>query len=271
MGMSRVRKNAFFSAHPVCIFCGGGEKATTIEHCPPRAMFQFRDWPEGFEFPACESCNHGTADHDLIISLLGRTDPFTDSGNRDGRMSALITSVHQKHPELIAKMMPSAVEARTMNRRLGIAPPPGMTNQEAGPVRVTSEMHRAVEIFSGKLTKAIYYMQTKNVFPPEGRIALKWFTNAELITNSGRYVVFDHLQQLEGLAPELVRSKSLLNDQFEYKISISAGQDLLALQARFGHGFGFAVFASTDGAKLDASFESIEQRTGKPNPFVMIQ
>jgi hypothetical protein len=268
--MSRKRKDAFFIAHPNCIFCGGAEKATTIEHCPPRAMFQFRQWPDGFEFPACSSCNHGTADHDLIIALLARTDPFTEAGNRDGRMPMIIESVHQKHPSMIGKMMPNALESRTLNRKLGIVPPPGLTNQEAGPVRVTEEMHRAVEVFAAKLTKAVYYMRTNNVFPSEGRIALKWFTNSELITNQGRYVVFDLLQQLDGLAPALVRSNSLLNDQFEYKISISPDGDILALQARFGNGFGFAVFASTDRAKLDASFESISRRTGKPSPFVLV-
>jgi hypothetical protein len=93
--MSRVRKNAFFSAHPVCIFCGGGEKATTIEHCPPRAMFQFRDWPEGFEFPACESCNHGTADHDLIISLNRHDFSRYSSAVRNAAFQTrLVTAVH---------------------------------------------------------------------------------------------------------------------------------------------------------------------------------
>lgn len=268
--MSRTRRAAFFAQHPLCIFCGGTVKAETIEHCPPRAMFQERAWPEGFEFPACSRCNHGSADDDLIISLLARTDPFTEAGNADGRMPAIISSVHQKFPQLIAKMMPSVVQARAMNRRLGIVPPPGVTNQQAGPVHVTDEMHRAVEVFAGKLTKAIYYMQAGRTFPAEGRICMRWFTNAELITNNGRYSIFEILEGLEGFVPELARAKSLLNDQFEYKLSMSNELDLLALQARFGHGFGLVVFACTERERLDAVFASLEARTAQPNPFAVL-
>lgn len=270
MGMSRKRKDAFFTANPVCIFCGGLAKATTIEHCPPRAMFQNRDWPEGFEFSACSECNHGSADQDLIISLLARTDPFTDRGNADGRLTGIIGSVHQKFPQLISKMMPSAVKARDLNRRFSITPAPGQTNQEAGPVHVTDEMHAAVAVFAGKLSKAIYYMQLNRVFPSNGRLAMRWFTNSELFINNGRYPLFDTLQELQGVAPALFRSKSLLNDQFEYKFSLSDNHELLALQARFGFGFGFVVFGNSSGAVLDEYFAALEKRTGKQNPFAML-
>lgn len=269
MGMRKVRKDAFLKAHPLCIFCGGTAPTETVEHCPPRAMFQDRAWPEGLEFPACSTCNHGSADDDLLITFLARTDPFSDAGDSDGRMPEIIQSVHQKFPQLVGKMLPSAVEARAINRRLGIVPAPGATNQEAGPVRVTDEMHKAVQVFAGKLTKAIYYMHTKQVFPADGRIGLKWFTNADLFTNKGRYRVFESFQGLDGIVPELVRSRSMLNDQFEYKLSLSSDHELLALQARFGHGFGFAVFACTVREKLDALFASVEERMGKPNPFTL--
>lgn len=270
MGMRKVRKEAFLKAHPYCIFCGGTVPTETIEHCPPRAMFQDRAWPEGFEFPACSSCNHGSADDDLLISFLARTDPFSDVGDGDRRMTEIIRSVNQQFPDLAKKMMPSALKARAMNRRLGIIPERGVTNQEAGPVRVTDEMHRAVHVFAAKLTKAIYYLHTGRVFPADGRIGLKWFTNADLITNNGRYRVFESFQELDGIVPELVRANSLLHDQFEYKLSLSADHELLALQARFGQGFGFAVFACTVREHLDALFASVEERMGKPNPFVLI-
>ena len=250
MGMSKVRKEAFLKAHPFCIFCGGTVPTTTVEHCPPRAMFQERAWPEGFEFPACSKCNHGTADDDLLISFLARIDPFSDGEDDDGRMPDIIRSVHQKFPKLAAKMMPSAIEARAMNRRLGIVPEPGATNQEAGPVRVTDEIDMAVRVFAGKLTKAIYYLHTGQVFPASGRVGLNWFTNADLVTNNGRYRVFESFQGLDGIVPELVRSRSLLNDQFEYKLSLSDDYELMALQARFGRGFGFAV-------KVDPSVKTL--------------
>lgn len=270
MGMSKKKKDEFRAKHPNCIFCGGNVAATTVEHCPPRAMFRDRAWPEGFEFPACSKCNHGTADQDLIIALLARSDPFRDPGDTDGRMGNIIGSVNQKFPGLLAKMMPSANEARRINRRLGIALTPGQTNQEAGAVNVTDEMHYAVEIFSAKLTKAIFYMHSGGVFPNDGRLTLRWFTNSELFTNDGRYSLFDIMEQLGGLAPELRRANTFLNDQFSYKISFSTELDLLVLQAQFGHGFGFVVVGSSAAEKLDSIFASLDKQTGKNNPFKTI-
>lgn len=270
MGKSRQRKDAFKAAHPFCIFCGGTTEATTIEHCPPRAMFQNREWPEGFEFPACSGCNHGSADDDLIVAFIARTDPFNDAGNMDGRMPAILGSVHQKFPGLLRKMMPSPIAARRMNRHFGITPPIGGTNQETGAVHVTEEMDRAVEVFSAKLVKAIYYLQTNTPIPPGSRLALCWFTNAELMTNEGRYPIFDLLEQLNGVAPELRRAKSFLNDQFSYKASMSEERELIVVQAKFGQGFGLVVLASTIAEKLDDIFRRAEERTGRVNPFTIL-
>ena len=90
MGEKKNRRETFLLAHPVCVFCGGGAKATTKEHCPPRSMFQGRQWPEGFEFPACDSCNHGTSDQDLLVAMLARMDPFENQGNSDGRLAGIM-------------------------------------------------------------------------------------------------------------------------------------------------------------------------------------
>ncbi|HEX8612666.1 MAG TPA: hypothetical protein VF800_15375 [Telluria sp.] len=270
MGMSRKRKDAFKAAHPFCIFCGGTVEATTVEHCPPRAMFQKREWPEGFEFAACSKCNHGSADQDLLIALLARVDPFEDSGSKDGRMPGIIGSIAQKFPGLIKRMMPTANEARRINERLGISVTPGQTNQQSGAVHVVEEIHHAVEVFAAKLTKAIYYQQTNMPFPLGGRLAMRWFTNADLITNNGRYQIFDLLSELVGIAPTLRRARSFLNDQFSYKLTISDEKSFFVLQAQFGAGFGFVVFGSTASEKLDAVFINLEEKTQKPNPFIIL-
>jgi hypothetical protein len=88
MGSAKNYRRNYLIINPLCAFCG--QPATTIEHCPPRAMFQFRQWPEGFEFPSCETCNLGTGDHDLLISMLARMDPFEQNGDADGRQVGLM-------------------------------------------------------------------------------------------------------------------------------------------------------------------------------------
>jgi hypothetical protein len=233
-------------------------------------MFQHRQWPEGFEFPACANCNLGTSDHDLLVAMLARMDPFEGSGDKDGKLVGLMKNVNAQYPGLFAKMMPSAVEARRKNRALGLQPASGQTHQETGIVKIPDELHIAVCTFARKLAKAIIYRETDRPFPTEGCLLLNWFTNADLMRD-GRYVVFDLLKELPGHAPPLQRGGKYLYDQFQYKLSLSGEKDLFVLQAQFGKAFGFVVFGSTLPGKLELIVEQIREQTNRTGPFAVLQ
>src|SRR5215208_2674556 len=70
-----------------CVYCGGVEQATSVDHMPPRMMFRGKFRPSGLEFPACDGCNQGTKHADLVASLLGRLYPDcgTELGANDFR------------------------------------------------------------------------------------------------------------------------------------------------------------------------------------------
>ena len=233
-------------------------------------MFQHRHWPEGFEFPACADCNHGTDDHDLLIAMLARMDPFEEAGNRDGKLDGLMKMANKQYPGLFSKMMVSVSEARRQNRRLGLKPAPGETHQEAGGLNVPDEIHKAVCVLARKLAKGIYYREAGTVFPDEGCLVLNWFTNADLLRD-GKYVVFDLLKELGGNAPPLQRSKKYLNDQFEYKSSLSPEKEFLVLQARFGNAFALVVFGSALPGRLEAIVTRLRERTERNGPFAVLQ
>lgn len=270
MGAATRYRRKFLSLHQRCAFCDGKANATTIEHCPPRAMFQFRQWPEGFEFPSCESCNHGTDNYDLLVAMLARMDPFEEKGNMDGKQIGLMKSVNQQFPGLFQKMTPTASEARRRNRDLGLRPAPGQTHQEAGVVKVPEEFHQAVCVLARKLAKGIYYREVGSPFPDNGCLLLNWFTNADLL-RTGKYIVFDLLKELGGTAPPLQRSGKYLNEQFEYKLSLSQEKDILVLQARFGNAFGLVVFGSTLLGKLEAIVTRLREQTQHNGPFAILQ
>ena len=244
MGAATRHRRKFLAEHPTCAFCGGCRTSQTIEHCPPRAMFQHRLWPEGFEFPACEACNHGTNNHDLLIAMFARMNPFEEKGNADGKIEGLMHMANKQYPGLFQKMMPSATEARRHNRELGLTPPPGQTHQETGMVKVPEELHEAVCILGRKLSKGVFYRETHQIFSEEGCLLLNWFTNADLVRD-GKYVVFDLLKEVDGEAPPTVRTGKYLGDQFEYKFSLAPERNVFILQARFGGAFGLVVFGST--------------------------
>ena len=254
-----------------CIFCGGTEPATTKEHCPPRALFQFKAWPEGFEFPACDSCNGGTSDDDALVALLGRLDPFKSQGDKDGRMSGLLRNAKNQHPGLLSQMLSmTAIEARKAARALGIKPPSGMTYQQTGIVKVTEHMDKAVRTLAGKLSKSIFFLETGNVFPAEGSILFHWFTNADLY-RYGTPPGLEAFANIESRVPRIVRNRQDLTDQFDYRYSLSAANDLAVLKAVFGKAFGFITAASTIPGLLQQITTNLQSQTGKENgPFTFI-
>jgi len=251
MGNAKIRRDAFFQSNPNCIFCGGGAPATTVEHCPPRSMFQFKAWPEGFEFPSCATCNHGSSDHDVLVAMLARFDHEEDQGNSDGRLPGLIKNVDAQYPGLIRRMMPSAVEARRLNKEYGVTPRVGETHQEAAPIKLTPEIQEAISVVALKLVKGVYYSAANLIFPAKGCLLLNWFTNVELL-NGGSYALFDELEKLAGMAPKLKRNGQFLDSQFSYKFTLSDEGTVLILQAIFGMSFGLVVFGSITPGLLEA-------------------
>src|SRR5690606_1349923 len=159
---------------------GGLRPSETVEHCPPRALFQYRVWPDGFEFPCCLECNSGSSDDDLIVALLGRMAP-DDSGDIDGKTTGLLGQMHRQHPGLLEAMFPSPAEARRINKALGISPPLGGTHQDTCVAKVVPRMRTAVESFAGKLSKGIYFKHAGRILPSGSDIAFTWFTSADLV------------------------------------------------------------------------------------------
>jgi hypothetical protein len=255
MGAATRHRKAFLLVHRICAFCGGNTPATTIEHCPPRVMFQNKQWPEGFEFPACQACNQGSSNDDLLIGMLARMDPFEDKGNLDGRAPGILAGVHQQFPGIFGKMMAGA-------HPLGL------------PVaKVTDEMHDAVSVLARKLAKGIYWRDVGAFFPNDGGLMMTWYTNADVVRDGG-HRLFESLKDIAGVVPRLVRSGKYLNDQFEYKLSISPDQTIIGLQARFGNGFGLIIFGSTSPGLLERNIQlavSARPRGDGVEPFRILQ
>jgi hypothetical protein len=170
--------------------------------------------------------------------------------------------MRRQYPQILRKMMPSAVEARRFNRQLKIKPNPGATHQDTPVVKVTDEFQIAVRTFAKKLAKSVYFFHTNRIFPKEGGLALNWFTNVELFKKSS-FIPFQALKDVAGLAPPLIRNKKSLNGRFSYKISISKDSDLFALQATVGTTFGLIVFGSATQGKIEKVLDQVRTRTGR--------
>ena len=56
----------------MCCFCGGLVPATSRDHQPARALFDRKEWPEGYEFPACKQCNFESKQHEGVLAVFVR-------------------------------------------------------------------------------------------------------------------------------------------------------------------------------------------------------
>jgi len=259
---AKANRINYFNVHPHCIFCGGTQPATTKEHCPPKALFQLKQWPEGFEFPACNSCNNGTSDDDILIAWLGRIAPYEDQGDNDGKMNGLTFNLCKQHPDFLPQIFMSPIEARRSARELGLRPPLGTTYQELGIINVPERMHDAVKAFARKLTKAIYWREKNRIFPSDGQIIFNWFTNATVL-KSGSIPTFEAFESFMGTSKKVVRAGKDLSGQFSYKYAVHSDGDLAVLQARIGKSFGFVSIVSPASGVLTKIMTKVKQRTGR--------
>lgn len=76
---------------------------------------------------------------------------------------------------------------------------------------------------------------------------------------------------LTGSAPPLIRSNKLLNDQFEFKLSIDQEHTIFIIQAKFGNSFGLVILGCRIEGKLESFLKEISKAEGKDGPFQIIQ
>ncbi|WP_038167031.1 hypothetical protein [Thiomonas sp. FB-6] len=253
MGQKARRRATFFAEHPYCIFCGGGVAATTIEHCPPRGMFRERAWPDGFAFPACDTCNKESSDADLLVAFLKRCADPGDTPEATGALGT-IKATRKQLPEVLQQMgrgHSSAIEARRLNRLFGTRPGPGELHQDVAPTRLPEEIHDAMPVFAKKLAKGLFYRLFGTAFPNEGCLLLNWFTNTEWVRTQS-YPMLDALAaELPSQAIPVRRSGKSLEDQIQVRVSMALDAKLLIVQATIGHAMGLVIVGSAKPGVLE--------------------
>lgn len=266
MGDAKRRAKAFKDANHPCIFCGGIRLATTQEHCPPRAMFREKHAPEGYVFPACEPCNHGTSDQDVMVSFMAH---LTAGRAQEGR--GLMYQVKRQFPAALPQMFDmGAIEARAAARRLNMRPQPGQTYQDLGLAHVPDDMRPSVRTFACKLTKAAIWLHSHKIFPNEGSIGFLWFTNAQRLEH-GEIPALEAFRRITAFGPELRRNGKDLLDQFDYRYAESDDGSYYALTAVIGEVFGFATLASPKAGLLERIDQELKEKTGKDrSPFEFV-
>lgn len=237
MGQARIKelkaRDVAFSKSQNCIFCGGSVVATTVDHYPPRAVFHDNRWPEGYVFPACAGCNSRSREADNWAGFLSMMDPNIDwPDNELEKNVKRLVSLDRISSGLIKELFGgTAIEKKSMARRLKMKREPGQTFADLPVVRVPAVAHEWMDVFAPKLTKALHFEHTRRIPPSNAGLHYWWYTNAS---------------QLEGKIPQIInsdfgfpnvqRANVDLSGQFNYRYQVSNDGDM----GLFVIGFRFA-------------------------------
>lgn len=272
MGESRSRTGATIAAHPWCIFCGGSKAATSREHTPPRTLFAGRQWPEGFEFPACANCNGGTSNDDKLAAMMAFMSPRPeDSEAIAGQGMKLVQAMLRHDPSKVSDMLGiDPAERQRVAAELGMAPAPGQSLDDLPIVRVTGDMDAAVRSLARKPTKALYWTETGAILPAGAGILFHWFTNADHMRN-GSIPALMHFNKFATRDVPMRRNGKDLADQFALRVGLSEGGTVMLLMATFRMAFGFVVVAYSTTGAAESTLESVKAATGRERgPFSLL-
>jgi hypothetical protein len=140
---------------------------------------------------------------------------FTADGDRSVQ---LFNSLKSQYPREVASMfdVPSA-RARRLAGKIGMTRGPGELYRELPLVRVPSIVHKAVDVFALKLTKALHFHHTGLIVPKDFGYKSRYFTNASKLAGEIPEEVFT----LTGGSPIFKREYVDLSGQFTYRYAVS--------------------------------------------------
>lgn len=240
------RNQRLLEAHPVCVFCGAA--ATTIDHCPPRAFFEERQWPETYEFPACEQCNNSTRldEQALAVLIRCRLSPEERSPKNQIEWKKLLDGVQNNQPKIIEEWKGvSRNEIKKELRRAFGAEGDMRRTLGWGAINVGPLTQAAIENFMVKLGKALYFKHNGHVF--DGAI---YIYKIDRFSKYERSNLMEIISRLAPGLPEIKRNGKSLFQQFIYHLNHNSEQRVLYAAVQFGDQLIFQLFAL--GREIDA-------------------
>jgi hypothetical protein len=231
------RRLEFLKMHPRCAYCAG--PATTSDHCPPRSFFSRRDWPETYEFPACEPCNAAARlDEQALVVLFRCT--FRETGEADqSEWNRLLDGVRNNQPHVLAEwgsVMRNEIK-HGLRRTFGVD---GDLLRHAGwgMANIGPLTQAMLDRFMIKLAKALYYKHNSDILD-----GVLYIYNIDIARRDAGH---ESLQRMLLMAPELAdvkRNQRSLSEQFIYRFNNSREHGVMHTMVQFGDQFIFQILA----------------------------
>jgi hypothetical protein len=185
---------------------------------PSRACFDNKEWPEGFCFPVCYSCNHATSNDEQIIAALSRTHSGPDAPINNAELAKYLAGSSNNDPALFGKLL----------SRVAQELPDGTELIELGP-GVREVFQRVLP----KWARAFHYLETGEILPTDQRIFGSHMTLPDLQRGRGPTGLFECC-----IPRPVMRAKKDLSPQFGFARAVSSDRKLFAYIALFRRSIG---------------------------------
>ena len=228
-------------AQPRCIYCGGVNEATTIDHMPPITIFDQRRRPRGLEFSACQPCNSGGRIAEKIVGLVSRMYP--DPPNDTEELRRLYREFARYHPDLLKEMWPTDDQLGKFRRQQANLPAGAHPLNARGPL-----LNEAMNRFAAKLALALHFEMTGTIASSAAVVAARWYPNYQVYTEGIPNVLLEAV----GNPGTLVQGKWSVGDQFLYASARTPNgkQSLFVARSREALAVAGMVYDELDPPKL---------------------
>ena len=214
---------------------------------PARVLFEKRQWPEGYEFPACIRCNRTTRHDEQVVALISRLQPDVATKVAHAEFDALFKAVARNYPEVLVEMYPTQEQVRRGVEKYRLAVPQGLTPSDLPLLSVAGpKVNRAIENFALKLFCALYYHHSTIVLGLNGGVAIRWYTNLQIDNEE----IPRELASVTNRFPRLIRSTQPLKDQFFYRWGITDDKKIAAFVVFFRKAFAIVGYVNQDAAQM---------------------
>jgi hypothetical protein len=240
----QYNQKQYLQHNPFCCYCGA--LATTTDHIPSRVYFIKRNWPEGFEFPACNKCNAETRIDEQVVAFLFNLSLINNSPAIDDLMNRLGKGIANNAPEILVEWganMPTSASGRKRAFRDAFGPlGDELRHQKCGMIDIGPLTKQSVDRYITKLGKTLFYKHVGRIL--DGYIFPDWHN----IYTDPAEALQQRLRNLQKFAKDVVipeRANKPMTEQFFYRYHCDPDRGLLFAAVMFSEQMMFDLIVVT--------------------------
>ncbi|MCZ4270996.1 hypothetical protein [Maritalea porphyrae] len=159
-----------------CVYCPS-KGPFTIEHMPPRGMFERKDRPSGWVFACCCNCNQNTRGVDAVAQMFAVIEPSSKTAWKSDKLEAIVGSVNQRAPRVMEELTSQGSSQNVYVNENGILKP-------AREVKVNGIATRAhLDLFAEKMAMAAFSELCDRPINMNGILFTEWYLNVGMPTD----------------------------------------------------------------------------------------